>query len=477
MNDGKSHSNLSRLVMKAMGVFGGVKVVEMLCSIVRNKLVAMWIGPVGIALFAIYNQALEMINTATALDTRRSSVREISRAVVDGDEGFVARIVAVVRRWSLWLGLAGALITIALAQVLSHYNCGTTAWGFVALSIAVLLVTLSNGEQAVLQGLSRLNRLARVGLWGSLGGLAISVPLFYFLRERSIVPSIIAYAACGALAAWLLRERGLPKPRMTVRETAVAGAGFVKLGIFMTVGSFVAILIDFIFTAWLTHESLTVVGYYKAGYTLFTKYTGLVFTALGMEFYPRLASVVKSRLRVRAYVGQEILIALTVLAPVLALLIVLRGPVIELLYSSEFDCMATFVSWGLLGIIFKAVSWCMAFVILARGDGKMYLLVESLDALVGITLNIIFYKLWGLNGLGASFVVWYVIYTLIVAAVYLGRYRLRLAPAVPVAIAIVTMAVAAVMALMETGLWPVAAALTAALAVASLLILRRLWHH
>ena len=60
------------------------------------------------------------------------------------------------------------------------------------------MVTLTNGELAVLQGTGRLRRFARVSLWGTVGGLLISVPLFYWLRSDSIVPSIVAYAACGA---------------------------------------------------------------------------------------------------------------------------------------------------------------------------------------------------------------------------------------------------------------------------------------
>ena len=61
------------MAMKAMGIFGGVQVIGILCSIVRSKLVAIWIGPVGVGLFGIFNQALEMLNTATNLGVRQSS--------------------------------------------------------------------------------------------------------------------------------------------------------------------------------------------------------------------------------------------------------------------------------------------------------------------------------------------------------------------------------------------------------------------
>ena len=49
---------LSKVILKAMGIFGGVQVLTILCSIIRTKLVALWIGPLGVGLFGIYNQAL-----------------------------------------------------------------------------------------------------------------------------------------------------------------------------------------------------------------------------------------------------------------------------------------------------------------------------------------------------------------------------------------------------------------------------------
>ena len=367
--------NISRMAMKAMGLFGGVQVMGILCSIIRTKLVALWIGPVGIGLFGLFNNALEMISTGTNLGIRSSSVRDISQALAS-DRGLVARMVTVVRRWSLWLGLAGALLTLSLAPLLSQITFGDSAhiWGFVALSIAVLLQALTNGEYAILQGTARLKRLASVTLWGTIVGLAISIPMFYLLRERSILPSIIAYAAALAAFAWLFRNRDYPSVKVNSRETFDMGKGFVRLGIYMTLGNFATILASYAFNAWLNVNAGTeTVGYYQAGYTLINKYTGLILTALGMEYYPRLAKVAESRMRLRAFVSQEINVAIAVMAPVVALFILLRELVVWILYTPEFNVILTFVSWGMVGTVLRTLSWCLAFTILAKGDGKTYL--------------------------------------------------------------------------------------------------------
>ena len=421
------NGNISRRAMKAMGLFGGVQVMGILCSIVRTKLVAMWIGPVGIGLFGLFNNALEMISTGTNLGIRSSSVRDISQAHDSTTPGLVAKMVAVVRKWSLWLGLFGALVTLMLAPLLNELTFGDQShlWGFVALSVAVLLGAITNGEYAVLQGSARLKRLASVTLWGTLTGLAVSIPLFYLLRERSILPSILAYAMALAAFAWLFRNKEYAKPQLSRRETFDMGKGFVKLGIFMTLGNFASILASYAFNAWLNMNAGTeAVGFYQAGYTLINKYTGLILTALGMEYYPRLSKVANSRLRLRAFVSQEINVAIAVMAPVVALFILLRELVVWILYTPEFNVILTFVSWGMIGTVLRTLSWCLAFTILAKGDGKTYLWTEVASAIINLVLNIVFYRWWGLTGLGIAFLVSYLLYTAIVAVVYFKMYRL-----------------------------------------------------
>jgi PST family polysaccharide transporter len=451
------------MAMKAMGLFGGVQIAGILCSIIRTKLVAMWIGPVGVGLFGLFNNALEMISTGTNLGIRSSSVRDISQALTGRDPGLVARMVSVVRKWSMWLGLAGALTTLLLAPLLSQVTFGDTThiWGFVALSVAVLLQALTNGEYAILQGTARLKRLASVTLWGTIVGLAVSIPLFYLLRERSILPSILAYAAALAVFAWLFRNRDYPPAVMSRHETFDMGKGFVRLGIYMTLGNFASILASYAFNSWLNINAGTeAVGYYQAGYTLLNKYTGLILTALGMEYYPRLSKVADSRIRLRAFVSQEINLAIAVMAPVVALFILLRELVVWILYTPEFNVIFSFVSWGMIGTVLRTLSWCLAFTILAKGDGKTYLWTEVASAIINLVLNIVFYRWWGLTGLGIAFLVSYLLYTLIIAVVYFKVYRLSVTPACLYNLLWTLAVAAAVMAAMETGQLPMAIIVT-----------------
>jgi putative phospholipid-translocating ATPase len=422
--------NISQTIIKAMSLFGGVQVVSIICSIIRTKLIAIWIGPAGIGLIGLYNSAVEMISTFAGLGIRNSSVRDISLNSSTRNKQRIAIIITVVRRWSWFVGLFGALITISFAPLLSKvtFNDDKHIWGFIALSIVVLVNALAGGEFAVMQGTSRLKQLAQASVWGFVSGLIISIPLILILKINGIVIIIIAYSLMTAIFCRIFRDKEYDKKiELTYKETFHIGTGFIKLGVLMTLSSFITILFSYIFISYLNKTSGTSeVGFYQAGYTLVNKYVGLIFASMGMEYFPRLTKVTGSRRRMSIFVSQEIRIVLLILIPIICGFLLLREFIVTLLYAPEFNVITSFISWSVIGTIFRAVSWCMAFVILAKGSGKLYLITETISALSGFALNILFYHFWGLTGLGFSFVIWYLFYTIIIAIIYKYYYKLKL---------------------------------------------------
>ena len=228
----REQNTLSRTIIKTMGMFGSIQVFNILCSIIRTKLIALWIGPVGMGLFAIFNSAIEMIGNITNLGLRTSSIRNISQETNNG--GKLNRICTVVRRWTLVLGILGAIVIASASPLLSQMSFGDKnhIWGYIALSIAVLANTLTNGEHSILQGTSLLRKLAKASLYGAFTGLLLSIPLFYFLGEDSIIPSIICYSLSILFFSYLLRNKnvGIQGETLSIKDTINLGKDFLKLG-------------------------------------------------------------------------------------------------------------------------------------------------------------------------------------------------------------------------------------------------------
>lgn len=419
-------SGINARILKVTSLFGGLQGANLVCSVIRLKLVAIWIGAAGIGLFGLLNSALETIFTLTQLGIRQSAVRDLAAA----NHARLPHMVCAVRRWSLVLGIAGGLLTIGLSPWLSYLTFGDKSrwWMFAALSVTVLFSAVNNGEGAVFQGMQRFRKLAACTLAGTIGGLAISIPMFYVWRIDSIVPSFIAYSACTWLAMGLYREKvPPPSPGQSFKETMTIGRGFLTLGIYMTVTAASTSLISYIFMAYLNHEgTLDTTGYYNAGFTILNKYAGLVFTAIAMEYFPRLSAVASSRMRTSLFVSNQIRISLAIVVPMAALFIACSEWIVTLLYNNDFTIIKPFVIWGFTGTVLRAVSWCMSFVILAKGDGRIFMFTELASCIAALTLNIIGYRYGGFAGLGYAYCGWYVIYTIIIGTVYTKRYDLSI---------------------------------------------------
>ena len=422
----QSKNNITNGVLKALGIFGGVQMITIICSILRTKLIAVWIGAAGVGLFGIFNSAIELLGVLFHLGVRDSAVRDIASS----QQPDTNKIITIVRRWVLVLGAIGLVVTMAISPLLSNFTFGNYdyTYAFIAIAVIIFLSSIQNGELAILQGTKELSRLAKASIWGAIGGVIISIPLFYIWRIDSVIPALVAYSVITTIA--ILSQRvSTPKPTpcITFSETMSKGRSFISLGIFLTISAVVNHLVSFLFITYLNHVGDTsVVGHYQAGITLVNKYMGIIFTAIIMEYYPRLSQVSSSQKRTSIFVSHEISIMLWILLPVIAIFIASSELIISLLYSSEFLLITPFVVWAVIGTIFRAISWCMAYVILTRGDGKVYLVTESLSAITCITLNILAYNLWGLEGLGFAYMAWYIIYTIIIGAVYRIRYNLRL---------------------------------------------------
>lgn len=407
-------------------MFGGQQAVEILCSIVRTKLVALWIGPAGVGLFGILSSGMDLIASVTQLNLRDTAVREIAASPRED----IGRIGQAVRRLALWLGIAGALLTLLLSPWLSAISFGNRDmwWAFAWLSLAVLLMSVNRSEAAIFQGLKQFRTLTRCSILGSLGGLAVSVPMFWFWRIDSVVPSLIAYAVVTWLALGYYRAK-LPAagPAQGWRSTLKTGRKVLMLGFYMTVSAVVLHLVSYVFMAYLNHEGgLKVAGFYNAGFSLVNRYGGLVFAVIGMEFFPRLAGVVHSARTTKMFVANQIYLSLLILVPFATVMIACLTLVVRLFYTQEFLVTVAMVAPAMVGTVMRAISWCMAFVIVAKADGRTFIVTETVSAAIALALNVAGYSYGGYLGLGIAYAAWYAIYTAMIAAVYYRRYGLSL---------------------------------------------------
>lgn len=425
-------------ILKALSIFGGVQVLQILCAVIRTKLVAVWIGPVGVGLMTLYHSTMDFLSSTSQLNLRQSAVRDLS--IVRDQPEKAETTTALVRRLALILGIAGLVFVVLASPVIGWFSFGDFdhTLPFVALSAIMILSAVSSGEMAIMQGRDRFRALARTNLYAAVTSSLLAIPIFYFFRLSGIVPVLILFALSNFVYSLLFTPyrphvnlkaacRGLGFIRSRMADDIRQGRGMIALGAYMTVSSAVTLLASYVFVAWLNraHSSATV-GYYQAGYTLVNSYIGLIFTSISMEYFPRLSAMVRNCRRAEVIVSHEIKIILSVLAPVVVVFVCAKELLVNILYSHSFDAVIPYISIAIAGTIFRAVSWSLAFVMPARGDGRIYVVTEVTSSVLYLLLNIPLYNSFGFAGLGAAYVLWYGAYTILTYLVFRYRYGMRL---------------------------------------------------
>ncbi|WP_044403465.1 oligosaccharide flippase family protein [Lacinutrix sp. Hel_I_90] len=412
-------------ILKATSLFGGVQVISILAGVLRSKFAAVFIGVAGIGLLGILNSTLNLIVGVSKLGLDASSIKEIAFINKSSDLKAVSKTVYVLKRL-LWLtGLIGTLLTMALSPVLSEiaFDSKDYTFSFIWISIAVLFKQLTYGELAILQGLRLLRKLALVNLYGSLISVVIAVPLYYFFGIDGIVPTIILSAFFGYIIARyfsvLFANEGYS---LSLKQMLSEGKPMLKLGVTLSISSLITLLVAYIIQLYITNTGgLTEVGYYNAGIIIINSYIGIIFQSMSKDYFPRLSEVVDDNNKVRETVTQQATIAVLLVTPVVIVFLVFSKYVIKILYSAAFLPTALFLNFAIMGILFKAVSWSMGYVIIANGDSKIFIKTAIAFNCLLLAINMLGYSSYGLEGLGMSFVVYYFIH-LIVIGIIMKKY-------------------------------------------------------
>ncbi len=423
-----SSLNSYRQIMKGASLIGGVQVLIIIIGIIKTKFVAVLLGTTGMGILGLYTTTLSLVQTVTGLGLSSSAVRDIAEATGSDDVQRISRTIVTFRKWVWFTGLFGTIVTISFASLLSKWTFGTHdhTLSFVLLSIICLLAAISAAQNAVLQGIRQLKKMAKSSLWGTVLGLFTSVPLFYFYGLKGIVPSLIIAALCSLIISWYyVKQVSIGPMNQSWNETYHSGLSMVKLGIAMMLSGFMVTLNSYIITLFISNKGGTSdVGLYRAGWAVATQYTGLVFSAMGTDYFPRLTAIGKDREKMELLVNQQAEIGLVILCPLLVILICFVPFVIQLLYTKEFLPVTGMIQWSMMGMIFKTTTWAMGFIIIARGDNKTFLITETVGNVINLICNIIGYWLWNLNGIGISFFVGYFIYCGIIIILTKKRYNI-----------------------------------------------------
>lgn len=151
----------------------------------------------------------------------------------------------------------------------------------------------------------------------------------------------------------------------------------VSLGVALMVSSALATVLEFYTRTLLNREQgLDAVGIYQAAWSLSGMFAGFVLTAMGTDFYPRLAAAINDREAAAQEINQQTEIGILLALPGLLATLVFAKWVVWLLYSAKFAPAVDVLTWMILGVFGRVVSWPLGYVQMAMNAKRWYLGTE-----------------------------------------------------------------------------------------------------
>lgn len=313
-------------IFKATSLFGGVQLYQIFIQIVKSKVIAVLLGPFGVGIMGLFQSGLSLVQQITGMGLSSSAVRDVSEAYGTGDMNRISQTVTSLRRLVWITGLLGLIIVVFTSPFLSKSSFGNYdyTFQFIILSVTLLFDQLAVGQKVLLQGMRRLKDLALCSAVGVTAGLAISVPLYYWLGVSGIAPTLVLTSVCSLCVTWLFaRKVKIKKAVITIKETFARGRHMLVMGVSMSFSGILASGVAYVTRGYIQGVGgVEEVGLYQAGHVIITTYVGLVMNSIATDYYPRLASINKANEKCREAVCQQGEIGTMILAPLLTMCLV-----------------------------------------------------------------------------------------------------------------------------------------------------------
>ncbi|MCD9047148.1 O-antigen translocase [Luteimonas sp. MHLX1A] len=410
-----SESGSYRQILRSSSIIGGASLINILVGLVKMKVAAVLLGPAGVGMIGLLQSLMSAASAVSALGFGTVGTRQIAEAVGRDDDAAIA----AARRALFWgtLGLAalGAMLVWTLRDLIAVHVLhdpamgGSIGW----LALGVALTVASGSQAALLNGLRRIGDLARVSIASGFASAALGVCALAVWGERGLLAFILATPLASFTASLWYVSRLPPIVAPATSFPALAhqwatlarlGAAFMAAGVVGTAGHLaMRILVQ-------RELGVDALGQFQASWMIAMTYIGLVLGAMGTDYYPRLTATIRDHRATNALVNEQSEVALLLAGPLLLGMLGLAPWLIELLYSKEFDDAVSVLRWQVLGDVLKVASWPLGFVMLAAGDGRVYLIAETIAMGALIALTWIALPVVGVEATGLAFLGMYVLY-------------------------------------------------------------------
>jgi PST family polysaccharide transporter len=274
----------------------------------------------------------------------------------------------------------------------------------------VILTVVTTVQVGVISAYHQIGRVARINISNSVVGPLILVPLVLGWRE-SALPWVVLLGSVATVtvsAAYFPREAlGVLSVRRYRGRRSGLGAAvgeLLRFGVPFNVSAIAGTGVQLAMPVVVLHVlGDAAVGFYRAAAGISLTYLAFLQSALGQDYYPRIAACGDDTVRQAALVEDQIRAVLLVAGPIILVVLAAAPVLVPLIYTREFVPAVALLEWQLAGDVLRIAATTMSLAILARAGGLTFLGVEVFTGAATLAMSWVGVRALALPGLGMAF--------------------------------------------------------------------------
>lgn len=406
-------------LIKTSILSGFATIIKILIGFVLNKILAVYVGPSGVALLGQFSNYSGMLTTFGNGGINSGVTKYIAEYSGDSDkqQEFVSTSLSIAFYCSSLFGC----INYIFAEKLSVYLFNSIEYVIIFRVFAVTLVftSLNSTLLSILNGYKQIKLFITVGILNNLIALAMTYFLAVKYHVFGALLSVVLTQSIVCITTLLMvrRFQWFNFSFLKVNLDKIVVANLSKFTLMALTSACVVPVSQIMVRNYLAeHLSLDEAGYWQAVWKISEVYLMVITTSLSTYYLPRLSEITdKQELKKEIFRGYKILLPITI--AMACGIYVLRDYIILILFTSKFIPIKELFLFQLVGDVLKITSWLLAFLMLAKAMTRVFIITEIIFGFSFVGFTYLFVNKYGLVGITYAHAVNYFLYLIVMCVV------------------------------------------------------------
>ncbi|MCK4358860.1 MAG: O-antigen translocase [Candidatus Cloacimonetes bacterium] len=418
---------LKKDLIKVFSLSGVSTIVKLITGIIRTKVVAMLIGPSGIALVSQLNDTIQLFSKISNGGMTIGVTKYV--AEFKDSETKCKSILSNSLKITLILSTLSGLILIIFSDYFSRIILTDKSYQsiFIVFGFSIILFAINRLLLAIINGFKEFTKFIKINIISKIVILVYSIILIYFLGIYGALLSAVTSQSIVLIITifviiknpWFKKQNFMGKFNLDILKKL---SGFTLLTAFtfflgpialITVRSFI-----------IRNISIDAAGYWDGVRRVSGLVIMVITQALTIYLIPRFSEL-KSKLKIRKEIINTYKLVIPILILSFTIIYLFRDIIITILYTSEFRPMRELFLFEFIGEFFKTVSWVISIQMISKAMIKTLFVTEIFGNVFFILLSFILISNVGLKGVVYAFTINYIVYLAIMVVIFRKTLFLR----------------------------------------------------